>query len=395
MKFTRLQKILLFVSSKHILIKLSVSVVTGFLIALVAFLFTQQRIPDIEEREILYTKNGTTASSAIQLSRGPFEALSFFADVNFFRKKGQRVPFILFRASSNQVFFGIQFDGRPYVHWGSKKIVPSHNTSRSTAEENKISWGKWNHIGFVYKEGNLAVYVNARIYWKTSIAVKTFTASEIELFPDENRLKAANPILVAQALSLQHIQELHHDSLLYINLFRKIFFLFLFGTFVSIFFMVYLIPGVIVPTRSSIKTLRPLRQNVLFIFLINFVFFVLLGPGHRIALHIKNSFLKYRFWNPSTYFILLITIALAFFLSLALKKMTGLPYKMCFTYLSGVMSILMFTVVLCRLPRFDDIYPIIFNGLFCLFFSLIITGPNILNIHHVVLLRAAPRGGGK
>ncbi len=395
MKFKGLQKTLLFLSFKNVLIKLIVSGVAGFLIALVAFLFTQQRIPDIDEREILYIKRGTAASSTIHLSRGLFEAFSFFADVNFSRKKGQRASFVLFRAPSTQFFFGIQFDGKPYVHWGSKKIVPSCSTDRSTAGENKIFWGKWNHVGFVYKEGNLEAYVNGRIYWKTSIDAKTITASEIELFPDENRLKAANPILAARALSLQHIQELRLDSLLYINLFKKIFFLFLFGTFVSIFFMVYLIPDVIIPSRSSLKTLQHLRQNVLFIFLVNFVFFVLLGPGHKIALHIKNAFLKYRFWDPSTYFTLLITIALAFFLSLALKKMTGVPYKMCFTYLSGIMSILMFTVVLCALPRFDDIYPIIFNGLFCLFFSLIIAGPNILNIHHAALLHAASRGGGK
>lgn len=117
-------------------------------------------------------------------------------------------------------------------------------------------------------------------------------------------------------------------------------------------------------------------------FSLHFIFFLVFNLGYDAARYLNSYFGKHELWNSSAYFTLLVIVTSLFLLSLGLGKITGIPDRICMVYVCGVMWLLMFTVTLCILPRFYDIYPIVFNVLFSLLFSLVITAPNILWVLH-------------
>ncbi|MCP5101766.1 MAG: hypothetical protein GY950_00220, partial [bacterium] len=155
-------------------------------------------------------------------------------------------------------------------------------------------------------------------------------------------------------------------------------FIFLLGTAAAGFFLVYLPPLVGFRCGPASSLSWNTRKNALFIFCINFVFFILFGFGHSAANHCRHFLSTQGFRHAGTYFTLLSIIFPAFLLSLALEKITGASYKTCFFYVCGVTALLMFGVVLSTLPLFERIYPIVFNSLFSLVFSFIAAAPLIL-----------------
>jgi len=365
-------------------------VVIGFFIALFAFLFTQKSPPNIDPGDILYVKKGTVEHSTIRLSGGPIDEFSFFADVDFTQKRDKHEPAAVFVDHTGQIFFGVLPDGVLYIRWGSDKILQPNEINRKRGRENKVSPGKWNHIGFVYNKGKLITYVNGNKSWAKFVKDKTITPSEIELLPGDGTASAAYPVLVSRALTLQNIRELRGDSRYYIYLLPKLLFLLFFGTVTS-FFALSVFPPLVFPHRGkAVDADHRERRNVFFIFLINFVFFIFFNIGHNASIFLNRSLQRPGLRSPSAYFTLLSVIGLAALLSFVFKRITGVPHGICLLYTFGLVSLLLFITVFCTFPFFDDIYPIVFNGLFSLLFSFVVAAPGILFILHT-----APRGGRK
>lgn len=390
MRFRNKTKIFLPVSQGRNRLKLGISVVIGFFIAFFAFLFTQKSPPNIDPGDILYVKKGTVEHSTIRLSGGPIDAFSFFADVDFTQKRDKHEPSTVFADHTGQFFFGVLPDGALYIRWGSDKILQPNEINRKRGRENKVSPGKRNHIGFVYKKGKLITYVNGNKSWAIFVKDKNIRPSEIELLPGDGTASAAYPVLVSRALTLQHIRELRGDSRYYIYLFPKLLFLLFLGTVTSFFTLSVFSPLVFPHRGKTVDADHRERWNVFFIFLINFVFFVLFNIGHSASSFLNRSLQRPGLPIPSVYFTLLSVIGLAALLSFVLKRMTGVSHGISLLYTFGLVSLLMFITVFCTFPFSDDIYPIVFNGLFSLLFSFVVAAPGIL-----VMLHAAPRGGWK
>ncbi len=361
-----------------------ISVLLGVIVALSAFLFARENILEVESKDILYMKKGGVNPGTIRVSSGPVTELSFFTEVKFTLKRKDRDRFIIYVDRTSQVLFGVLPNGYPYLHWGSRKILPSRKSRPNPADIPKLLRYKWNHIGFIYNKGKLTAYVNGRKCWITSVTHKTMTPTTIELLPGESKTRVVYPVLAARALTSQHIRDLGRVSWFYLHLPLKILLLFLFSTLTSIFFLTYLLPIVVPRDKSSFTGTSVTgfaRKSVLFTFSVNFVFFVLLDLGRSAARHLNRSFHDHGAWHASTYFTFLTILAMAFLFFFILGKIAAVSSKMRFFYVSGLLSLFLFTVVLSILPRFKDIYPIIFNGLFSLLFSFIIAAPCMLAMH--------------
>lgn len=289
MRFRNIKRIFLPVSQGRNRLKLGISVVIGLFIAFFAFLFTQKSPPNIDPGDILYVKKATVEHSTIRLSGGPIDEFSFFADVDFTQKRDKHEPFTVFADHTDQFFFGVLPDGVLYIRWGSDKILQPNEINQKRGRENKVSPGKWNHIGFVYKKGKLITYVNGNKSWTIFVKDKTITPSEIELLPGDGTADAAYPVLVSRALTPQHIRNLRGDSRYYIYLFPKLLFLLFFSTVTS-FFTLSVFPPLVFPHRGkTVDADHRERWNVFFIFLINFVFFVLFNIGHSASSFLNRS----------------------------------------------------------------------------------------------------------
>jgi hypothetical protein len=365
---------------KDFIVKLVISSLLGLLVSITAFLFTRGNALKVKDSDILYIKKGAASSTTIRLSCGPGDELSFFVNLYVTRRQVQRGTFHVLADRSNKIFFFVKPNGTPGIEWGEK-------ANRIVGKNCNTAWNKWNHVGFVYKKNKLTIYVNGQKCRETRVPNKEITLEEIELLPGKNRpgakgeslnIDASYPALFSRALSVQHIKDLQTVSRLYHDLPIKIFFLFLLGTLVGIFGLYFFLPLVSIPGDSNFTSLGFARRNVLFMFLVVFLFFILFDLGHSAARHINRYFGDHRPWASGDYFTFLIAAALAFLFSFALAKTTGVSYKKCLFYVCGVMSFLMFTIVLCVLPRFHHIYPILFNGLFSLVFSFIAAAPDIL-----------------
>ncbi len=361
-----------------------IPVLLGVIAALLAFFFARGNILEVESKDILYIKKGGVGPETIQPAGAPVTEFSFFTGAKFTLKPKDHDPFIVYADHTNQVLFGVLPNGYPYLRWDSRRIAPSGKPRPNPADIPKLLRYKWNHIGFVYKNGKLTAYVNGRKCWTTSVTNKTMTPTTIELLPGESKTGLVYPVLAAKAFTAQHIRDLGRVSRFYRHLPLKILLLFLSSTLASLFFLIYLLP-VVVPRDKSGFTGTTVtgfaRKSVLFIFSVNFVFFVLLDPGRSAARHFNRSFHDHGAWNASTYFTFLTILAAAFLLFFILGKIAAVSFKMRFFYVSGLLSLFLFTVVLSILPRFEDIYPIIFNGLFSLLFSFIIAAPAVLAMH--------------
>lgn len=372
-------------------IKWGTSTAVGLLIALFAFLSTQKSPRNIDPGDILYIKKGAVEKKRVHLSCGSIDEFSFFADVDFTQKKNKHEPFTVFIDHSAQISFGVLPDGVLYIRWGTEEILQPNEINRKRARENKVSRQTRNHIGFVFKEGKLITYLNGNRSWAKFVKDKTFSPSEIELLPGDgtaDTASAAYPILVSRALTPQHLKELYSDSRYYIYLLPKFLFLLFFGTLTSFLVLSVFYPPVFPHREKAVDAGQRERWNVLFLFLINFVFFVVFNIGHNASSFINRSLQKPGLRIPSAYFTLLSVIGLAFLLSFVLKRITGVPHGICLLYTSGLVSLLIFITVVCTFPFSNDIYPIVFNGLFSLLLSFVVAAPGIL-----VMLNAV--GGGR
>lgn len=388
MKFKNLKMMLQSLLGKCI-ITLGISIFIGLLIAFAAFFFTQQNTLKVKDSDILYVKKGPIASSIVHLSHIGGEEFSFFINVFITSKQGQRGAFTVLVDRINKISFFIQTDGVPGIRWRPGNRFPSHKARQGLPGDKRVSWNQWNHVGFVYKSGQITTFVNGGKCWETLTSNKTFTLSHLELLPQTNldntveeslTGKATYPILLAKALSLQHILELCSDSRLYHKLTIKIFLLFLFGCLASFFALTQIFLPFTSLKNTGFKGLYQVQRNVIFVFSVHFIFFLVFNPGYIAARYINLYFSNRRLWNPSVYFTFLLVIGIVFLLSLVLEKITRAPAWICFVYGCGVMSLLMFNVILCLLPRFNHIYPFVFNGLFSLLFSLVVAAPNILGM---------------
>jgi len=355
---------------KRILTKLGIPLVIGLLVAFAALLFARKNILEVRDSDILYVKKGLITPGIVRLTHTPGEEFSFFINVYITYKQGQRSSFTVLADHINKISFLIRPDGIPVL------LFP--NAPGGVTGGCKVSRDQWQQVGFVYKDGQLTTFVNGCKCREALTVDKTFTLSHMELLPGSNAGKAAYPILLARALSLPHILELRNGSRLYHNLTIKIFLIFFFGFLVSFFVLIQLILPFISLEVPGFTAVYQVRRNVLFVFSVHFIFFLLFNLGYSAARHISLYFSKHRLWNPSAYFTFLLVTGFVFLLSLALGKITRAPAGIYFLYGCGVMSLLMFNFILCLLPRFNDIYPFVFNGLFSLLFSLVIAAPGIL-----------------
>lgn len=371
---------------KSIITKWGISIFIGILVASAAFFFTQHNTLNVKDSDIIYVKKGPIAPGIMHFSHTLDGEFSFFINVYITQKQGQRGSFIVMRDRINKISFLILPDGIPFIQWKSKKLLPSRKRRRSITRDRKVSPNQWNHVGFTYKNGKLSTFVNGHKCWEILTKIKKFTLSHLELLPKKDNApgvngKATYPILLARTLSLQHILDLYNDSRLYDNLLVKIFFLFLFG-FLFAYFALFRLFLPFISLRGSIPTMvSRMRHNVLFVLSVHFIFFLVFNPGYYAAQQINIYFGKHGLWNYSAYFTLLVVIGLAFLLWIVLGKITRTPGKIVSVYIWGIMPLLMFTFILCLLPRFNHIYPFVFNGLFSLLFSLVVAAPDILGIY--------------
>lgn len=379
-------------SDKRFVLKPGISLIIGILVASAVFFFTQQDILDVKDSDILYVKKGPVTPGIVHLSHTGGEEFSFFINVFITPKQGQDSVFTLLSDSINKISFFIRSNGIPGIQWNSKNPAPLNKACQGFPGDKLVSWNQWNHVGFVYKSGRVTTFVNGKKCRETLTSSKTIALSQLELLPGTHMDstvkesfpgKATYPIFLAKALSLSHIQELLTDSRLYQKLTLKIFLLFLFGFLVSFFVLTRLLLPLFSLKSAGSKELNRVQRNVFFVYSIHFIFFLVFNPGYSAARYINLYFSNRRLWNPGVYFTFLVIIGSVFILAFVLEKITRAPARICFVYGSGVMSLLMFNIILCILPRFDHIYPFVFNGLFSFLFSMIVTAPNILGMHIV------------
>ncbi len=359
-------------------VKWGISGTVGLLIALTAFHFTQKDTLNVENHEILYVKKGTVEKSRVHISRGAMDEFSFFADVDFTKKRDKHEPFTVFADQAAHISFGVLPDGVLYFRRGPGNMLKPNKINQKRGRENKVSRKKRNHIGFVFKKGKLITYVNGNMSWAIYLKDKTIAFSEIELLPGGGTANAAYPVLVARALTLQHIRELLGDSRYYIYLFPKLLFLMLFGTITCFFALSFFVPLVFPHGGKAVDADRRERRNVFFTVFVNFVFFALFNIGHNASVFLMRSFQSSKLRIPSAYFTLLSVICLAFLLSFVLERMTGVSHGRCLRYTAGLISLLLFIAVFCTFPFSGNIYPIVFNGLFSLLLSFVVAAPGIL-----------------
>jgi hypothetical protein len=367
--------------------KLGISFFISILLAFTAYFFTQQSTLTVKNSDIIYVKKSPIAPGIIDLSRAPGEEFSFFINVYIIQKQGQRGSFIILQDRFNKISFLIRPDGIPCVLWQSKKLLPSRKARQSITSDGKVSPNQWNHVGFIYKKDKLSTFVNGHKCWEILINDKKFSLSHLEFLPETNNAstgekslpgKATYPILLGRVLSPQHILDLYKESQFYGALMIKIFSLFLFSFLFFYFALTGLFLLFISRGGPGFAVVYQVWRNVLFVFSLHFIFFLVFNLGYRAAGHINLYFSSHGLWNPSPYFIFLVATGFVFLFSLALQKITRSPARICFIYGSGVLSLLIFTFILCLIPRFTHIYPLVFNGLFSLLFSLMVVAPNIL-----------------
>lgn len=157
---------------KGYIVKFIISALLGLLVSITAFLFTRGSALKVKDRDIIYIKKGAASSTITRLSCNPIDELSFFVNLYVTPGRVQQGSFHLLIDRSNKIFFFLKPNGNPGIKWGE-------DVDKNVGENCKATWGKWNHVGFVYKKNKLTIYVNGQKCRETRVKNKEITLEEI------------------------------------------------------------------------------------------------------------------------------------------------------------------------------------------------------------------------
>jgi hypothetical protein len=326
---------------------------------------------------IFHIRSAPGEEKVIKLREGLPREVSFSIDIQLNGQIEKIYPHTILDMQDGEIRLILKGNGDLQMYWSTSKIHALENSDQSFTPYFRTK--KWNQIGFVYRDGILTTYMNGNPLWIKKVG-RRFPLSSVRgltLFPrlaikDQKQGsnfigKAKNIILLNCALPLEQVRKLYDyrnetpysipiKILLLFLLFNPVFYI------LTAFFM-KISRGVRQCGFGSMKR-GPYKLGLLFFS--NGVFFVLFNLGSRASNYLHSTSQSDAEGN---YWLILNILFLLVLFTFVLGKITDISLKRC-AFLSGFILLLLATIwLLCILPRYNDIYPFIYNILFSFIYS--------------------------
>jgi hypothetical protein len=322
----------------------------------------------------------------IKLKDGFPRNVTFLIDILLDRQRKKMYHHTILEAKGSKMLLILRGDGDMQMSWKTSKVHALKNAEKSFNPTFRLK--KWNQIGFVYQNGILSTYMNGNPLWFKKVGRRFPFASvrEFTLFP---RLtikkqkhggkfvgKARNIILLNHALLPDEVKRLYDyrwETPYSITL--KIFLLFLLFNpifYITAAFFMKISRGV---RQGHLGAMKQGFYKLVLLFFFNVLFFVLFNLGGRASAYFHSTF---QFSDEGNYWLILNILFFLVLFTFAVERITHVPLKRCVS-LSCFIFLLFTTIwLLCMLPRYGDIYPIIYNILFSFIYTTLLGGVEIL-----------------
>lgn len=250
---------------------------------------------------------------------------------------------------------------------------------------------QWNQVGFVFNNSRFSTFINGQLLWETLLTdkKKNLPVDNLTLFPLPATSGPSFPgdsrhaLLFNHALSRQEIKQ-HYLTTFheYIHnghplLLSTLIFLCLTVLSLYIFILAKNTTSLLHsnPTEKE-KIIRGLYR-ITWITLVNILLFTTFNLGYLAAQYFHQC---RNFPGPTLYWLILNAVFFIILFTLLLEKITHSRPATCIFHVSAILTLPLMAILLAQLPRFNSIFPIIFNLLLAVGLSMTQTSFDLLRL---------------
>jgi hypothetical protein len=313
----------------------------------------------------------------IKLRDGFPRKVTFLIDIRLDQRREKMYHHTILEVKSSKMLLILRGDGDMQMYWRTSKMHALKNAEESFNSTFRLK--KWNQIGFAYQNGILSTYVNGKPLWfkKVDNRFPFSTVREFTLFPRstiKNQKhggkfvgKARNIILLNHALLPYEVKRLYdYRCETPYSIPVKIFLLFLLLNPVFYIIATFFMKISCGFRQRDVGAIKQRFYKLVFLLFFNALFFMLFNLGGRASIYFHSTI---QFSDEGNYWLILNILFFLVLFTFAAERITHVPLKRC-VFLSCFIFLLFTTIwLLCMLPRYNDIYPIIYNILFSFIYT--------------------------